>query len=69
MFPKLREMYRNFQSLKTLGKTFIKYTLTGCKKQPANLRRTSSSSIFFQSINEVSKQQIVEKFALVAITL
>ena len=39
VFPKVREIYRNLQTLKTLGKIFSKHKLIDCKRQPSNLKR------------------------------
>ena len=46
MFPKVREIYRNLQTSKTLGKTFAKHKLIDCKRQPSNLKRFLCSSNF-----------------------
>ena len=46
VFPKVREIYRNLQTSKTLGKIFAKHKLIDCKRQPSNLKRLSCSSNF-----------------------
>ena len=45
-FPKVREIYRNLQTSKTIGKIFAKHTLIDCKRQPSNLKRLLCSSNF-----------------------
>ena len=39
VFPKVREIYRNLQTSKTLGKIFAKHKLIDCKRQASNLKR------------------------------
>ena len=39
VFPKVRKIYGNLQTLKTLGKIFAKRKLIDCKRQPSNLKR------------------------------
>ena len=39
VFPKVREIYRNLQTSKTLIKIFAKHKLIDCKMQPPNLKR------------------------------
>ena len=46
VFPKVREIYRNLQTSKTLGKIFAKHKLIDCKRQPSNLKRLLCSSNF-----------------------
>ena len=46
MCPKVREIYRNLQTSKTLGKIFTKHKLIDCKRQPSNLERVLCSSNF-----------------------
>ena len=46
VFPKLREIYGNLQTSKTLGKIFAKHKLIDCKRQPSNLKRLLCSSNF-----------------------
>ena len=46
MCPKVREIYRNLQTSKTLGKIFTKHKLIDCKRQPSNLERLLCSSNF-----------------------
>ena len=46
MFPKLRKIYQNLQTSKTLGKIFAKYKLIYCKRQASNLKRLLCSSNF-----------------------
>ena len=43
-FPKVREIYGNLQTSKTLGKIFAKHKLIDCKRQPSNLKRLLCSS-------------------------
>ena len=50
VFPKVREINRNLQTSKTLGKIFAKNKLIDCKRQPSNLKRLLCSSNF--STNE-----------------
>ena len=44
MFPKVREIYGNLQTLKTLGKIFAKHKLIACKIQPSYLKRLKFST-------------------------
>ena len=46
MLPKIREIYRNLQTSKTLSKIFAKHKLIDCKRQPSNLKRLLCSSNF-----------------------
>ena len=46
LFRKVREIYRNFQTSKTLGNIFAKYKLIDFKRQPSNLKRLLCSSNF-----------------------
>ena len=46
MFPKVREIYRNLQTSKILGKIFAKHKLIDCKRQSSNLKRLLCSSNF-----------------------
>ena len=46
VFPKVREIYRNLQTSKTLSKIFAKHKLIDCKRQPSNLKRLLCSSNF-----------------------
>ena len=69
LFPKVREIYENFQTSKTLGKIFAKYKLIDCKRQPSNLKRLFYVLQTFHQINQLSKQQNVEKVAFVVIIL
>ena len=46
VFPKVREIYRNLQTSKTLIKIFAKHKLIDCKRQPSNLKRLLCSSNF-----------------------
>ena len=46
VFSKVREIYRNPQTSKTVGKAFTKHKLIDCKKQPSNLRRLLCFSNF-----------------------
>ena len=46
VFPKVREIYRNLQTSKTLGKIFTQHKLIDCKRQPSNLKRLLCSSNF-----------------------
>ena len=39
MFPKVREIYRNLQTSKILGKISAKHKLIDCKRQSSNLKR------------------------------
>ena len=39
MFPKVREIYGNLQTSKTLGKIFANHKLIDCKREPSNLKR------------------------------
>ena len=66
VFPKVREIHRNFQTSKSLGKIFANHKLINCKRQPSNLKRLLQT---FQQINQLSKQQTVEKVAFVVIIL
>ena len=68
VFLKVREIYGNLQTLKTLGKIFVKHKLFDCKREPSNLRSVLCSSTF-QQINQLSMQQNAEKVAFAAIIL
>ena len=46
VFLKVREIYGNLQTSKTLGKIFAKHKLIDCKRQPSNLKRLLCSSDF-----------------------
>ena len=46
VFPKVREIYGNLQTSKTLSKIFAKHKLIDCKRQPSNLKRLLCSSNF-----------------------
>ena len=46
VFLKVREIYTNLQTSKTLGKIFAKHKLIDRKKQPSNLKRLLCSSNF-----------------------
>ena len=46
VFPKVREIYRNLQTSKNLGKIFTKHNVFDCKRQPSNLKRLLCSSNF-----------------------
>ena len=59
VFPKIREIHRNLQSSKTLGKIFTKRKSIHCIRQPSNLKR----------LNQLSKQQNAKKVAFVVIIL
>ena len=54
---KLREIYGNLQTSKTLGKIFAKHKLIDCKRQPSNLKmlfQTFSNVLqTFQQINQL----------------
>ena len=39
MFPKVRKIYGNLQTSKTLGKIFANHKLIYCKRKPSNLKR------------------------------
>ena len=65
---KIREIYGNFQTSKTLDKIFAKHNLIDCKRQPSNLKRLLCSSDFSTN-KQLSKKQNVEKVAFVAIIL
>ena len=39
VLPKVREIYGNLQTSKTLGKIFAEHKLIDFKRQPSNLRR------------------------------
>ena len=49
VFPKIREIYRNLQTSKTLGTIFAKHKSIDCKRQPYNLKRLLCSSNFSSS--------------------
>ena len=68
LFPKVREIYRNLQTSKNLGKLFAKHKLIDCKRQPSNLKRLYVLQTF-QQINQLSKQQNAAKVAFVLIIL
>ena len=68
VFLKVRVIYGNFQTSKTLDKIFAKHNLIDCKRQPSNLKRFLCSS-YFSTNKQLSKKQNVEKVAFVAITL
>ena len=44
VFPKVREMYGNLRTSKTLGKIFAKHIVIDCKRQLSNLKRLLCSS-------------------------
>ena len=46
MFPKVRKIYRNLQTSKTLGKIFAKHKSIDYKRQPPNLKRLLYCSNF-----------------------
>ena len=46
VFPKGREIYGNFQTLRTLSKIFAKHKLIDCKRETPNLKRLLCSSNF-----------------------
>ena len=46
VFPKVREIYRNLQTSKTLSEISAKHKLIDCKRQPSNLKRLLCSSNF-----------------------
>ena len=46
VFQKVREIYRNLLTSKTLGKIFTKLKIIDCKRQPSNLKRFLCSSNF-----------------------
>ena len=46
VFPKVREIYRNLQTMKNFGKIFAKHKLIDCKRQPSNLKRVLCPSNF-----------------------
>ena len=46
VLPKVREIYGNLQTLKTLGKIFAKHKLIDCKRQLSNLKTLLCSSNF-----------------------
>ena len=46
VFPKVREIYRNLQTSKTLIKIFAKHKLIDCKRQPSNMKRLLCSLNF-----------------------
>ena len=39
MFPKVRKIYGNLQTSKTLGKIFANHKLIYCKREQSNLKR------------------------------
>ena len=57
MFPKVREIYGNLKTSKTLDKIFTKHKLIDCKRQPSNLKRLLCSSTKKPTL----KQQKCEK--------
>ena len=44
VFPKVRQIYENFQISKTLGKIFLKHKLVDCERETSNLKRLLCSS-------------------------
>ena len=46
VFPKVTEIYGNFQTSKTFGKIFAKHKLIDYKRQPSNLKKLLCSSNF-----------------------
>ena len=63
VFPKVREIYGNLKTSKTLGKVFAKHKLIDCKRQLSNFKRFYVLQTFLR-INLLSKQQNAEKVAL-----
>ena len=54
MFPKVREIYGNLQTSKTLGKIFANHKLIDCKREPSNLK---GFYIFFKLFNKQTNFQ------------
>ena len=52
VFPKVRGIYGNVQTFKTLRKIFAKHKLIDCKRQPSNLKRILCSSNLCSSTNK-----------------
>ena len=69
VFLKVRVIYGNFQTSKTLDKIFAKHNLIDCKRQPSNFKRLFCSSNFSTNKQLSKKKKNVEKVAIVAITL
>ena len=56
VFPKVREIYENLQTLKTLSKIFAKRKLIDCRREPFNFKRLFCSSNFLTNKKKKKKK-------------
>ena len=57
VFPKVRVIYGNLQTSKTLGKICAKHKLIVYKRQPSNLKRLQTFQTFFKIFNKQTNFQ------------
>ena len=64
VFLKVRVIYGNFQTSKTLDKIFAKHNLIDCKRQPSNFKRFFCSSNFSTNKQLSKKNKMWKKLLL-----